>query len=558
MANLISSAASYARRLFTTDKEHPIIFLGLDGAGKTSLLYRLKTGEKVDTIPTVGFNGELAIKTGPGLTRSLYKESIVESVSAEGTNLRIWDIGGHVIIMSLGGRPSVLYHHYLQSDTAILFVVDAADTSRMSEALSDLEYVLKRAEAKHLAVAFNKRDHPRCKEYDFQDLVKQTREVIERNPTDFPCEIYDDLDELSAHTGAQTDLLLQKLVQVSKSKSPHPIDSTISTRTNAEILRRFAYTILREAKTTNRRRAAIIDETFPSIQSHIMRLRAQSPQTAEPYSMTQAYFWVQMLHAIIESLAPAGSGLDITKLSFDSFRILYPDLLPGDDAWKEFYSAETWNGVQGRMSVAVPDLKPLPNIVEQPDQTRIEDAAMSTLGEKWVNIPAHGSRPTTEDLLFKVRCAIKDSSDYPSLTHHTRMIHHAFDELLNTPPESRARGTSYASAAWYKVSFPPDKKAFTNIVFWSQLVLAAYSTMDQSFHHAAAEIRHEQCSYDSPKRNELFARFLESRPELCWEELWRLYFTEETWRRSVDFPSPYILPDRRGIPVYVEESVLKV
>ncbi|KAK2801901.1 hypothetical protein FQN51_005050 [Onygenales sp. PD_10] len=535
MANLISSAASYTRRLFTPDKEQPIILLGLDKAGKTSLLYRLKTGEKVDTIPTVGFNFEV--------------------VNTEGTNLCIWDLGG--------GRPSVLYQHYLQTETAILFVVDAGDTSRMSETLGDLEYVLKRAEAKHLAVAFNKRDHPSCKEYDFQELVKQVRGVIQRNPTDFPCEIYDDLDELSAHTGAQTDLLLQKLVRISKSKSPSPIDSTIPTRTNAEVLRRFAYNILREAKTTNRRRAAIINETFPTIQSHLMRLRAQSPQTAEPYSMTHAYFWVQMLHAAIESL-PAGSGLDITKLSFDSFRILYPDLLPGDDVWKEFYSVTKWHSVPGRMNVAVPDLKPLPNVLEQPDQNQAEGSAMSTLGEKPTHRDSTPSRPTTEELFFKVRCAIKESSDSYTLAAHALMIRNGFDELLNTDPESRGRGTSYASAAWYTVSFPADKKAFTKLVFWTQLVLGAYSTMDSSFHQAAAEIRrYEQGdnnnnNYNSSKRNELFSRFLDSRPELCWEELWRVYFTEETWRRSVDSPRPYILPDRRGIPVYVAETVLKV
>lgn len=30
--------------------------MGLDAAGKTSVLYRLKLGELVQTIPTIGFN----------------------------------------------------------------------------------------------------------------------------------------------------------------------------------------------------------------------------------------------------------------------------------------------------------------------------------------------------------------------------------------------------------------------------------------------------------------------------------------------------------------------
>ena len=32
--------------------------LGLDAAGKTTILYKLKLGQSVNTIPTVGFNVE--------------------------------------------------------------------------------------------------------------------------------------------------------------------------------------------------------------------------------------------------------------------------------------------------------------------------------------------------------------------------------------------------------------------------------------------------------------------------------------------------------------------
>ena len=32
------------------------LMLGLDGAGKTTILYKLKIGEVVSSIPTIGFN----------------------------------------------------------------------------------------------------------------------------------------------------------------------------------------------------------------------------------------------------------------------------------------------------------------------------------------------------------------------------------------------------------------------------------------------------------------------------------------------------------------------
>jgi hypothetical protein len=39
-------------------KESRILCLGLDNAGKTTILYNLKVGEVVDSIPTIGFNCE--------------------------------------------------------------------------------------------------------------------------------------------------------------------------------------------------------------------------------------------------------------------------------------------------------------------------------------------------------------------------------------------------------------------------------------------------------------------------------------------------------------------
>jgi ADP-ribosylation factor protein 1 len=42
-------------RLFYAKKEMRILMVGLDAAGKTTILYKLKLGEIVTTIPTIGF-----------------------------------------------------------------------------------------------------------------------------------------------------------------------------------------------------------------------------------------------------------------------------------------------------------------------------------------------------------------------------------------------------------------------------------------------------------------------------------------------------------------------
>ena len=46
-----------------------ILLLGLDAAGKTTMLYKLKLNETVTTIPTISFNVE-TVQPVPGLTMS--------------------------------------------------------------------------------------------------------------------------------------------------------------------------------------------------------------------------------------------------------------------------------------------------------------------------------------------------------------------------------------------------------------------------------------------------------------------------------------------------------
>ena len=45
-------------KLFNKQTELRLLLIGNDATGKTSLLYRLKLGECVTTIPTIGFNVE--------------------------------------------------------------------------------------------------------------------------------------------------------------------------------------------------------------------------------------------------------------------------------------------------------------------------------------------------------------------------------------------------------------------------------------------------------------------------------------------------------------------
>jgi len=109
--------------------------VGLDAAGKTTVLYKLKLGEVVTTIPTIGFN--------------------VESVQYKNINFTTWDIGGR-------GGLRALYRHYYQNTDALLFVVDSNDRERISEAKDELDKMLKSDELNEapLLVFANKQDLP--------------------------------------------------------------------------------------------------------------------------------------------------------------------------------------------------------------------------------------------------------------------------------------------------------------------------------------------------------------------------------------------------------------
>ncbi|CAB1096099.1 unnamed protein product [Ectocarpus sp. CCAP 1310/34] len=96
-------------------KEMRILMVGLDAAGKTTILYKLKLGEVVTTIPTIGFN--------------------VETVEYKNISFTVWDVGGQDKI-----RP--LWRHYYQNTQGLIFVVDSNDRDRVDAARDELHRML--------------------------------------------------------------------------------------------------------------------------------------------------------------------------------------------------------------------------------------------------------------------------------------------------------------------------------------------------------------------------------------------------------------------------------
>nr|XP_039254849.1 ADP-ribosylation factor 6-like [Styela clava] len=140
MGNLLSKIAA-------GHKGEPIrvCMLGLDAAGKTTVLQKLKLADCTRTLPTIGFN--------------------VETVTpCKGLTLTIWDIGGQDKIRQL-------WKHYYTSTQGIIFVVDSADKTRFGEAVSELNAILQEDGMRKIPIVVlaNKQDLPEA--VDKRDLA---------------------------------------------------------------------------------------------------------------------------------------------------------------------------------------------------------------------------------------------------------------------------------------------------------------------------------------------------------------------------------------------------
>ena len=97
-----------------------VLIAGLDSAGKTTVLYKIKRGpkrakESIPTQPTMHFN--------------------VEEWKYKGKTFNVWDVGGQDSI-----RP--LWRHHLTGTQGLVYVVDCNDVDRLRKAAEEMHKIM--------------------------------------------------------------------------------------------------------------------------------------------------------------------------------------------------------------------------------------------------------------------------------------------------------------------------------------------------------------------------------------------------------------------------------
>lgn len=158
-----------------------LLVLGLDNAGKTTLLQVLQTG---------------SIRTVPPTDRPQTNE-----IQIAGVKFLCWDLGGHEAVR-------YLWQDYYSDETnqdsttkqqisAIAFVVDAADSERLEEAGYELDALVHEGPKVPMAVLLNKTDLP---------MALSSEEIVQRMELDRLCKEHGSIRHFRISVLEQTGL----------------------------------------------------------------------------------------------------------------------------------------------------------------------------------------------------------------------------------------------------------------------------------------------------------------------------------------------------------------
>ncbi|PPR07554.1 hypothetical protein CVT24_008750 [Panaeolus cyanescens] len=400
---------------FASSSDHTVMILGLDCAGKTTLLYRLKLGKVVTTMPSIGFHMH-SVDLG------------IMTRSDKPLRLAAWETDGG----GCGGASFLKYilPPYLANSNAIIWVVDACDKQRLEESVQSLDDVLKVLEKDGVKGIHAKSFFPiliLANKFDQQNALplEDIQSAFSKSLSGRISAVYK--TSFTSKTWSATGLpnafeWLSFALNSSKNLAPPRLPSIISSPpvinesnprspanlaqrleswlarsenvkdqlSDDELLARFrTYDLPEWDHYTHIRLAFVIltkygrkegkDMLFKGLEEYIAN-NAETKQRTFHLSMT--YVWIQIVHFGIRNMPQdndwsasgdeqegregdsesAGTAQATMLNPFSEFLVVNP-YVADSGLWTDYYSKEVLMSPEAKAGMVLPDKKPLPNLV---------------------------------------------------------------------------------------------------------------------------------------------------------------------------------------------------
>jgi hypothetical protein len=273
----------------------------------------------------------------------------------------------------------------------------------------------------------------------------------------------------------------------------------------------------------------IVEQALAVLQTAIIRTRS-TDSTITPFSETQAYFWIEYMHTILNRLPYFVPKMDsriprlpsVQDLEFDDLLgvgLAHPSL------WRGYYSFKTWYSMEARVNRVQPDLKALVFHFDLPSLFLLDSH---------VTDHVRPELPSEEELtLFKVIAEKQIQNPNLTLLVHSHLLYMMFCELVYAPNlENREECIEQVTS-----SFAKKGDSLTSIPFWTKLLWERLQTRLPSTIQTWRN-----------NTNKAFTELISSNTDLLHEKL---------WKGSNSFTEKLSNPRLVGTEVEVEAEVEK-
>ncbi|KAJ3041848.1 ubiquitinyl hydrolase 1 [Rhizophlyctis rosea] len=569
--------ATLLRKLFGPSKpEYRLFMSGLDASGKTTILYRLKLGEVVTTIPTIGFN--------------------VETLENKGFFWTAWDVGGCDKI-----RP--LHRHYYAGTNAMIFVIDSTDRDRLPEALEELRRGAlelmdiiqessdpsnKSSEYRNtpfagIAVLANKQDRSDAMSVEYitervlpiQRMISSTEWVV--MPVcavtgDGLVEVLDWFNASMAKVQPSAKRAWRKqqqqqpqirfdqsppeeeLVQRIKDGRDTPEDpdefmkqfseGTVAPFDHRAHLR-AGYLILVRARRKGMRDPKAVDEFIEALSTFFKKAGSRLRNS---FNVTMTVLWCHAVHSAITSFEQQLNRIP-TDTEFPDFLLHNPHLM-WSGLWQKHYTKDHILNKNAADHFVLPDKQPLESYVVLQDTSKI----VQTMGA--------GAGPISKGRIAADAVVSEGVSDEEFWKHfegggfdafgHYDIVRAAYLTVKRARTSGERRGLAVkrsmellqallVRARAKSGETDPSILVFseTQFYFWVQMVDATIADQDVGVLHLT------------------FRSFTSLFPEILQHDLWKRYYSAKVWE-SVGARVQFAVPDLKPLPTKVERRDSKV